>query len=101
MKGQKSYPPKGAETVENFLAKGLVDEQRCSTFAPTSVAVMLAGGYGLPTHCITLITYLLPMNYHSYDLPSAVTEDALANMVCASVKDYLGGVTDYVERRSR
>lgn len=41
------------------------------------------------------------MNYHSYDLPSAVTEDALANMVCASVKDYLGGVTDYVERRSR
>ena len=38
------------------------------------------------------------MNYYSYDLPSAVTEEGLANMVCASVKDYLGGVTDYVAR---
>ena len=42
------------------------------------------------------------MNYHSYDLPSAVTEEALASMVCASVnesvKDYLSGVTDYVAR---
>ena len=36
------------------------------------------------------------MNYYSYNLPSAVTEESLANMVCASVKDYLGGVTDYV-----
>ena len=42
------------------------------------------------------------MKYHSYDLPSAVTEEGLASMVCASVtesvKDYLGGVTDYVAR---
>ena len=38
------------------------------------------------------------MHYHSYDLPSAVTEEGLANAVCASVKDYLSGVTDYVER---
>ena len=42
------------------------------------------------------------MKYHSYDLPSAVTEEGLANMVCASVnesvKDYLSGVTDYVAR---
>ena len=42
------------------------------------------------------------MHYHSYDLPSAVTEEGLASMVCASVnesvKDYLGGVTDYVAR---
>lgn len=38
------------------------------------------------------------MHYYSYDLPSAVTEEGLANMVCASVKDYLGGVTDYVAR---
>lgn len=38
------------------------------------------------------------MKYHSYDLPSAVTEEGLANMVCASVKDCLGGVTDYVAR---
>ena len=36
------------------------------------------------------------MNYYSYNLPSAVTEESLANMVCASVKDYLGWVTDYV-----
>ena len=63
---------------------------------------MLAGGHGLPTHCITILIYLLPMNYYSCDLPSAVTEEGLANMVCASVnesvKDYLGGVTDYVAR---
>lgn len=38
------------------------------------------------------------MKYYSYDLPSAVTEEGLANMVCASVKDYLSGVTDYVAR---
>ena len=42
------------------------------------------------------------MKYHSYDLPSAVTEEGLASIVCASVnesvKDYLGGVTDYVAR---
>ena len=36
------------------------------------------------------------MNYLSYDLPSAVTEERLASAVCASVKDYLGEVTDYV-----
>ena len=38
------------------------------------------------------------MNYYSDDLPSAVTEERLASVVCASVKDYLGGVTDYVAR---
>lgn len=42
------------------------------------------------------------MNCYSYDLPSAVTEEGLASMVCASVnesvKDYLSGVTDYVAR---
>ena len=42
------------------------------------------------------------MHYHSYDLPSAVTEEGLASVVCArvneSVKDYLSGVTDYVAR---
>ena len=38
------------------------------------------------------------MHYYSYDLPSAVTEEGLASAVCASVKDYLGGVTDYVAR---
>lgn len=42
------------------------------------------------------------MHYYSYDLPSAVTEEGLASMVCASVnesvKDYLSGVTDYVAR---
>ena len=36
------------------------------------------------------------MHYHSYDLPSAVTEERLASAVCASVKDYLSGVADYV-----
>ena len=36
------------------------------------------------------------MYYHSYELPSAVTEERLAGIVCASVKDYLGEVTDYV-----
>ena len=38
------------------------------------------------------------MHYYSYDLPSAVTEERLASVVCASVKDYLGGVSDYVAR---
>jgi len=42
------------------------------------------------------------MKYYFYDLPSAVTEEGLASMVCASVnesvKDYLSGVTDYVAR---
>ena len=42
------------------------------------------------------------MHYYPYDLPSAVTEEGLASMVCASVnesvKDYLSGVTDYVAR---
>ena len=42
------------------------------------------------------------MHYHSYVLPSAVTEEGLASIVCArvneSVKDYLSGVTDYVAR---
>lgn len=38
------------------------------------------------------------MHYYSYDLPSAVTEEGLASMVCASVKDYLDGVSDYVAR---
>ena len=38
------------------------------------------------------------MYYHSYELPLAVTEERLASVVCASVKDYLGEVTDYVER---
>ena len=38
------------------------------------------------------------MHYYSYDLPSAVTEERLASVVCASVKDYLGEVTDYVAR---
>ena len=42
------------------------------------------------------------MYYHSYDLPSAVTEEGLASIVCArvneSVKDYLSGVADYVAR---
>ena len=40
------------------------------------------------------------MIYHSYELPSAVTEEGLASMVRASVKDYLGGVADYVARAS-
>jgi predicted RNase H-like nuclease (RuvC/YqgF family) len=42
------------------------------------------------------------MNYYSYDLPSAVTEEGLANIVYASVyesvKNYLSGVTAYVAR---
>ena len=38
------------------------------------------------------------MYYHSYELPLAVTEERLASVVCASVKDYLGEVTDYVAR---
>ena len=38
------------------------------------------------------------MYYHSYELPLAVTEERLASIVCASVKDYLGEVTDYVAR---
>lgn len=38
------------------------------------------------------------MHYYSYDLPSAVTEEGLTRAVCASVKDYLSGVTDYVAR---
>ena len=45
------------------------------------------------------------MIYHSYDLPSAVTEEGLASVVCArvneSVKDYLSGVADYVARCQR
>ena len=67
-------------------------------FCITRIAVIFARGHGLPTPCLTLLIYLLSMNYYSYDLPSAVTEEGLANMVCASVKDYLGGVTDYVAR---
>ena len=42
------------------------------------------------------------MCYYPYELPSVVTEEGLASMVCASVnesvKDYLSGVTDYVAR---
>ena len=42
------------------------------------------------------------MYYYPYELPSVVTEEGLASMVCASVnesvKDYLSGVTDYVAR---
>jgi hypothetical protein len=42
------------------------------------------------------------MYYYPYELPSVVTEEGLASMVCASVnesvKDYLSGVTDYVTR---
>ena len=38
------------------------------------------------------------MHYHSYDLPSAVTEEGLASIVCGGVRDYLSGVTDYVAR---
>lgn len=38
------------------------------------------------------------MKYHSYDLPSAVTEEGLASIVCGGVRDYLSGVTDYVAR---
>ena len=38
------------------------------------------------------------MYYHSYELPLVVTEERLAGIVCASVKDYLGEVTDYVAR---
>ena len=41
------------------------------------------------------------MHYYSYDLPSAVTEERLASVVCASVKDYLGGVSDYVAQCQR
>ena len=67
-------------------------------FCITRVALILARGYGMPTHCITLLIYLSTMHYDSYDLPSAVTEEGLASMVCASVKDYLSGVTDYVAR---
>ncbi len=67
-------------------------------FCITRVAVILARGHGLPTHCRILLIYLSTMCYDSYDLPSAVTEEGLASMVCASVKDYLGGVTDYVAR---
>ena len=36
------------------------------------------------------------MHYYSYDYPSVITEERLANAVCASVKDYLGEVSDYV-----
>ena len=71
-------------------------------FCITRVAVTLAGGHGLSTHCLTLLIHLSTMHYYSYDLPSAVTEEGLANMVYASVnesvKDYLSGVTDYVAR---
>jgi hypothetical protein len=42
------------------------------------------------------------MYYYPHELPSVVTEEGLASMVCASVnesvKDYLSGVTDYVAR---
>jgi len=38
------------------------------------------------------------MRYHSYDLPSAVTEEGLASIVCGGVRDYLSGVTNYVAR---
>ena len=40
------------------------------------------------------------MNYNHYNCPSAVTEERLASIVCASVnesvKDYLSEVTEYV-----
>lgn len=38
------------------------------------------------------------MKYHYRDLPSAVTEEGLASIVCEGVKDYLSEVTDYVAR---
>lgn len=41
------------------------------------------------------------MNYYSYDYPSAITEERLAGIVCASVnesvKDYLSETTEYVK----
>ena len=41
------------------------------------------------------------MNYHSYDYPSALTEERLAGIICEGVKDYLSEVTDYVARLQR
>ena len=41
------------------------------------------------------------MHYYSYDYPSAITEERLAGIVCASVnesvKDYLSETTEYVK----
>ena len=50
-------------------------------FCSTGVAVILAGGHGLPTHCKPLLICLLSTNYYSYDLPSAVTVVAHAEQV--------------------
>ena len=36
------------------------------------------------------------MYYHSYDLPSAVTEEGLASIVCGAVKDYLSEQSEHV-----
>lgn len=36
------------------------------------------------------------MYYHSYDLPSAVTEERLAGIVCGAVKDYLSEQSEHV-----
>ena len=45
------------------------------------------------------------MHYYSYDYPSAITEERLAGIVCASVnesvKDYLSETTEYVKRCQR
>ena len=54
--------------------------------------------------CNPLINYL-SMHYYSYDYPSAITEERLAGIVCASVnesvKDYLSETTEYVKRCQR
>ena len=36
------------------------------------------------------------MYYHSYELPSAVTEERLAGIVCGAVKDYLSEQSEHV-----
>ena len=45
------------------------------------------------------------MNYNFYDYPSAITEERLASIVCASVnesvRDYLSETNDYVKRCQR
>ena len=50
--------------------------------------------------CNPLINYH-SMHYYSYDYPSAITEERLAGIVCASVnesvKDYLSETTEYVK----
>ena len=95
-------PCDGGNSVENFMPKSLDDNGNRRTFAADIRSPHQGSADGEGKFCLPTLNLLFTMKYNTYDLPSAVTEEGLASMVCASVnesvKDYLSGVTDYVAR---